>query len=683
MPTNRRTIIAWVLLASVCAGGGWSLVAGDLPKADFTFVNESEVKSVDPALITGQPEGRIAYCLFEGLVRKDPQTLEPLPAVAERWEISADKRTYTFHLREDAKWSDGSPVSARDFLYSWQRLLDPRTAAEYASQAWYIKNAHNSSRGGSGIEPGDAVEVELNLPTSAVNTRRGELLHGELVRIVERGNDERDYVVRIGAEAPSPILKDRPSQREGDNVVSTSASSTAPADTAAPSSNSMVPSPSLSPKYWVGELDLDGKEVTFRSTDDATAARSAPPEGVRWCRQVLLDFREVGITVIDDRTLEITLDSPTHYFLGLLGFYPLFPVNQKCVETYGTPGWTKAEHIVTNGPYRMEFRRIRDRIRMVKNEHYWDRDNIRLDVVDALAVESQTTALNLFLTNQADWVGDVPPTAMREMMKADPPRNDLNPAPFLSSYFYYVQTKRPPLDDLRVRKALSMALDRAEISSKLMPSGDPPSYSLVPPGLPGYQQQFADRGSPEEARRLLAEAGYPEGRGFPRLEIVTNTQESHMQIAELVRKQWQRVLGITTRTRNEEWGAYHSSLRQGKYDLARRGWIADYADPNTFLDLFLTDSEQNSTGWSNAEFDRLVKEAAQELDPNKRYRMLERAEAILLSELPMIPIYSYVSKNMVKPYVRGFYNNMCDEHFVRDMWIDHESTGPNEFMEGK
>jgi oligopeptide transport system substrate-binding protein len=215
-----------------------------------------------------------------------------------------------------------------------------------------------------------------------------------------------------------------------------------------------------------------------------------------------------------------------------------------------------------------------------------------------------------------------------------------------------------------------------------MPSGDPPSYSLVPPGIPGYQQQFTDRGSPDEARRLLAEAGYPEGRGFPRLEIVTNTQESHMQIAELVRKQWQRELGITARTRNEEWGAYHSSLRQGKYDLARRGWIADYGDPNTFLDLFLSHSEQNSTGWKNDEYDRLVMGAAKELDADKRYRMLEQAEAILLEELPMVPIYSYVSKNMVKPYVRGFYNNMCDEHFVRDMWIDHDTKGPNEFMGG-
>jgi oligopeptide transport system substrate-binding protein len=620
MPVNFRNLIASILFAALLAGMVWSLIGSDLPKADFTFVNESEVKSIDPALVTGQPEGRIVYSIFEGLVNKDPETLEPIPGVAERWTISDDGLVYTFYLRKNAKWSDGKPVTAHDFHYSWRRFLDPMTAAEYAYQAWYIKNARNYSRGGSGIEVGDAVEVELNMPPGSINTFRGEVLHGKLLRVVERGNDERDFVVKI-----------------------------------------------------------DGTEKTFRPTDDANA-KADPPEDISWCRQVLLDFNEVGVKVIDDHTLEVTLENPTHFFLGLLGYYPLFAVPQHCIEKYGRPDWIKEENIVSNGPYRVEFRRIRDRIRMVKNEHYWDRDNVKLETVDALAVESLTTALNLFLTGEADWVGDLPPTAVREMMQQKPPRDDLNPAPFLGSYFYYMQTARPPLDDMRVRKALSMALDREEISKRLMPSGDPPSFSLVPPGLPGYQMQSTFPENVKEAQRLLAEAGYPEGHGFPRLEILTNTQESHQQIAELIRKQWQRNLGITVRTRNEEWGAYHASLQAGQFDLARRGWIADYNDPNTFVDLFVTGGEQNSTGWSNKEYDRLVAGAAKELDAEKRYRMLEEAEHILLEELPILPIYSYVSKNMVKPYVRGFYNNLRDEHFVSRMWIDHDAKGPNEFM---
>lgn len=624
MSSTFRNLIACFLLGSLLLTAVWTTLGGGLPPADFTFINESEVKSVDPALITGQPEGRIAYSIFEGLIRNDPKTLEPIPGVAQRWEISEDRLEYTFFLREDARWSDGTPVTAHDFAYSWRRFLDPRTAAEYAYQAWYIKHAHNYSRGGSGIQAGDAVEVELNLPPDAINTRRGEVIYGKLVRIVPRSEDQRDFIVKIA-----------------------------------------------------------GKDTTFRPTDDSEAAKVQPPHGVRWCRQVLLDFHEVGIEVLDDRTLRITLENPTPYFLGLLGFYPLFPVNQRCLETYGAPAWTKANHVVTNGAYEIAFRRIRDRIRLVKSEHYWNRENVRLEVVDALAVESLTTALNLFLTDKADWIGDVPPPAMRELAREDPPRNDLNPAPFLSSYYYLINTRRKPLDDVRIRRALSMALDREELTSKLLPAGEPPSLSLVPPGIEGYHLQTAEPESAEEARRLFAEAGYPEGHGFPRLEILTNTHEAHQAIAELIRKQWQRVLGISVKTRNEEWGAYHTSMRQGKYDIARRGWISDYTDPNTFLNMFITHSEQNSTGWSNAKYDQFVEQASYEVDPQKRFRLLEQAERILLDELPLIPIYTYVSKNMVKPYVRGFYNNVRDEHYIWAMWIDRSLEQQNEFMRSR
>ena len=530
---------------------------------------------------------------------------------------------YTFQLRKEARWSDDSPVTAEDYAYSWRRFLDPRTAAEYAYQAWYIKKAHDYSRGGSGIEPGDSVEIELNLAPDAINTLRGEVVTGELVAIQPRGEEERDFVVK-----------------------------------------------------------LDGETVTFRPIDD-TDATAAPPEGVRYCRQVLLDFREVGIKVLGKHELQITLENPTPYFLELLGFYPLFPVNRRCLETHGQPGWTHADNLVGNGPFELEFRRIRDRIRLRKSNTYWNRDNIRLDVVDALAVESLTTSLNLFLTGKADWVGELPPTAVREMIKADPPRKDLNPQPFLCSYYYLVNTRRKPLDDVRVRRALSLAIDRQEACDTLLPAGEPPSLSLVPPGIPGYERQFAEQENVELARSLLAEAGYPDGRGFPSLEILTDTQEFHQALAQLIRKQWQRNLGIAVKTRNEEWGAYHSSLRKGEYDFVRRGWIADYNDPNTYIDMFVTGGEQNSTGWGSAEYDQLVEDAAKEPDDQVRMQMLQQAERILMDELPILPIYSYVSKNMVKPYVRGLYNNVQDEHYIGEMWIDYELDGPNEFMKSR
>ncbi len=625
MPVNPRTLIGWSMLGVLLASIAWATLGTSLPPADFTFINGTEIKSVDPAIVNGSPEQRIVTAIFEGLTRWHPETLEPIPALAESWEISEDQLTYTFHMREAARWSDGSPVTAHDILYSMRRFLGPRTVAEYAYQAWYLKNARRYSLGGRGIAPGDKVEVELNLPVDAINTLRGELLHGKLVSIEEIADTgEREFVVEV-----------------------------------------------------------DGSEQRFRPTDDQDAASNDPPTGIGWCRQVLLDFREVGIEVIDPLTLRMTLEAPTPFFLKLTGYYPLFPVNQKCVETYGSPLWTKPENLVTNGPFGIEFRRIRDRIRLVRSETYWNRDEVKLGVVDALAVDSYTTGLNLFLTGMADWIVTPPPAALRILLKEDPPRNDLNPTPFLGVYYYMLNTNRKPLDDLRVRKALSLALDREEITTKIMSAGETPCLSLVPPGIEGYETQESFEENPAEARRLLAEAGFPEGKGFPRLDILYNTSEAHQAIAELIRKQWQRELGISIKTRNEEWASYLSSQRQMQYNVSRRAWIGDYTDPNTFLDMFVTEGEQNNTGWSSEEYDRLIREAGHEFDPDKRFRLLEKAERILMDELPILPIYFYVSKNMVKPYVRGFYNNIQDVHPLWAIWIDRENDGPNEFMKVK
>ena len=624
MSLDARNIFAASAVVVFVAVVFGATMSSGLPPADFTFCNGTEVKSFDPAIVSGNPEQNILNCLFERLTQWDPETLEPMPGVAESWEISDDQLTYTFHLRDDALWSDGLPVTADDFYYAWRRFLGPRTAAEYAVLAWYIKNAHSYSRGGSGISPGDAVEVELNLPVDAINTLRGELLHGELISI-ENADD--------------------------------------------PESRTFL-------------VEIDGRQQQFIPVDDQDAVDEPPADG-HWCRQVLLDFREVGVKVLNSQTLEVTLESPTPYFLQLVGYYPFSPVNRQCVETHGTPQWTKPGNIVSNGPFTVEFRRIRDRIRMRKSATYWNRDAVRLNVVDALAVDSTSTALNLFMTGKTDWIQTAPPAALRILLSQKPPRNDINPAPFLGNYYYMINTTRKPLNDVRVRQALSLALDREEICTKIMAAGEMPAYSLVPPGMEQYQgEQCASRDS-EKARRLLAEAGYPDGKGFPRMDILYNTEESHQTIAELIRKQWQRELGIQIKTRNEEWASYLSSHRQMKYNISRRGWIGDYADPSTFLDMMVTGGEQNNTGWSNAEYDRLIAAAARETDPVKRMDIFRQSERILMDELPILPIYFYVSKNMVQPYVRGFYNNIQDVHPVWAMWIDHELEGPNELMRGR
>jgi oligopeptide transport system substrate-binding protein len=639
MLSSSRLIVPIAAAAAVVAAIAWALSGAQLPPADFTFCNGSEVKSLDPQIVTGQPENNMVNCLFEGLVRLNPETLEPMPGVAERWEVSDDRLTYTLHIREAARWSDGSPMTAHDFHYSLRRVLDPRTAAQYGYQSWYVKNAKKYASGGRAVRPGDEVEVELNLDPDEINTLRGKVLRGKLARVEDKSGAALD------AAAIDAAVKDAKLRLED----------------------------------WTFVVEIDGRERRFRYADDAPAAEHDPPAGSEWCRQVLLDFREVGSKVIDDRTLQLTLENPTPYFLNLLGFYPTFPVQRACVERYGSPQWTDPDKIVCNGPFVPEFRRIRDRTRLHKNAEYWNRDEVRLNTVDVLAVESVNTALNLYLTGKSDWNYDVTPAALRELLREKPPRPDVNPFPYLQSYFYMVNTTRPPLNDVRVRRALSMALDRDEITQKLLGCGERTAYSLTPPGIEGYVPPTCESENVEEARRLLAEAGYPDGRGFPTFTILYNTHEMHQSIAELIRKQWQRNLGITVRSRNEEFATYLNSQRVMDYDISRRGWNGDYADPNTFLDMYVTGNEMNNTGFGHPEYDALIAAAAREVDREKRMAIFVEAERMLMDELPIIPIYFYVSKNLVKPHVRGFYNNVIDQHFVWAMWIDREGKTPSPF----
>ncbi|MEX2169727.1 MAG: peptide ABC transporter substrate-binding protein [Pirellulales bacterium] len=618
------SILAVVLTLT---GVAWAVYHGRLPPADFTFNNATEIKSLDPALVTGVPEGRIIEGIYEGLVQLHPQTRQPQPGAAERWEISDDKLTYTFHIRKNAVWTNSDPVTAHDFVYSLRRFIDPRTASQYAYQAWYAKNAKRYTLGSAGIKPGDPVEVELNLEPGEVETKRGKLLHGTLVEIIEReGMDPKKY-------------------QPGDRVL---------------------------------VVEIDGKQHKFTSSDK----RGDLPKDLELCRQVLLDFREVGIRAVDDHTLVTELAYPTPFWLQLMGFYPLFPVNQKCIEEHGAPYWTYPENIVTNGAYDVVLRRVRDRVRLAKSDTYWDRDNVKLNTIDALAVEQQTTGYNLYELGEVDWIVDPPPVVLREKLKSGESLDDLNPSRQFGTYYYLLNTTRPPLNDPRVRRALVLALDRAEITRVATGAGEQPARSLVPPGLPQYQSQMHPEENIEEARRLFAEAGYPEGRGFPRLEILYNTHEQHQTVAELVRKQWQRALGITVVTRNQEWPTVLDAQNQLKFDVSRRSWIGDYLDPYTFLDMFVTGGENNNTGWSNAKYDQLITDAKVEPDEQNRLAMLAEAERILMEELPIVPIYYYVSRNMVKPHIRGFYNNLQDIHPLRAIWIDREGETPSDYAPG-
>lgn len=635
---NLRSLLPILAIVLVpLLGVAWSLTTSRLPPADLVFNNSTEIKTVDPALVSGVPEGRVINALFEGLVRLTPQNRLPVtggpkewPGVAERWEISDDRLTYTFYLRKSARWSNGDPVTAEDYHYSMRRFLSPITAAEYAKQGWYLKNGKKFNSAGAYLEPGDPVEVELNLKQGEHETKMGAMVKGTLIRkdpeIMPEDQEERDKIKQ---------------------------------------------------RFYV---DVDGEERCYVVGNPSRG--DAIPDDAFACRIVTLDFDQVGIRVVDSHTLVTELEGPTPFWLELLGFYPLFPVHRGCLEQYGAPSWTRPENIVTNGPYRIGFRRPRDRIRLVKNEEYWNHENVRLETIDALSVEKTTTGLNMYMSGDVAWIQEPPANLMRELMNSHPPRDDFNPAPQFGTYYYKINVDRGALDDKRVRQALSLAMDRKEIIRTAVRGPQGPAYHLVPPGVPGYISPECPPSDPERARELLAEAGYPGGNGFQSIEILYNTHEAHKAVAELVRKQWQQQLGITVTLRNEAWPAYQDRLRMTQYDIGRQAWIGDYIDPNTFLDLFVSDNENNQTNWSNKEYDRLIAAAEQERDEQIRFEYFEQAERILMDEMPLVPIYFYYSRNMVRPYVRGFYNNLQDMHPLHTLWIDHDAPGPNEFMRG-
>ncbi len=618
MPKTIRKLFPLVAFAALVSAIFWATSLGTLPPAEFTFNNGTEPKSLDPAQVTGSPEGRIVRALFEGLYRPNPETLEPLPAMALTANpdeiLSKDGRVYTFPLRTGAVWSDGQPVTAEDFRWSWQRLLHPETGSQYH----FVLSAYvvNAAKYNAGIvDPGDQVEIELpDRSRSQQLFPRGTMLYGKLLTI----------------ERPEALSLDTDSGGEA----------------------------SQNKRKWIYTVEIDGVARRFSQQ---------PPinDAVEKCRHVLLDFDQVGIRVLDPYRLEVELNSPTPYFLYLMQFYVTVPVNRSCIEQHGYPDWIRPENIVVNGPFQIDFRRLRDRVRLKKNEHYWDASSVQLQTVDALAVESSTTGLNMYLDGDVDWMPS-PPSEVIPQLEG---RRDYHSMSSLSIYFYRLNVTRKPFDDPLVRMALSRAVDRERICKSILRAGQEPAYSLVPPVLPHYSAAQAPEYNLEAARRLLAQAGYPGGRGLRSIEILFNTSDGHRKIAEAIQQDWQR-LGIDVRLRNLEWQTYLSTTRKMDYDVARAGWIGDYPDPNTFLDLFVTDGVQNETGWGNREFDQLIENATRESNPEKRMQILHRAEEIIMGELPVMPLYFYVSTNLVKPYVRGFFSNSQDLHPLISISID-------------
>ena len=464
---RRAFLIAAGLLVAVALV--WASVFESLPPAEFSLQNFSDPKTIDPGRATGDTESRIIFELFDGLLEMMPagdadpttglQPMSPQPAVASSYEISDDGRTYTFHLRQDAKWSDGSPLTSHDFAWSWLRMLHPATACEYAFQLHAIPYAQEFNQ--ATVNVGDRVEIELfdrpgESNSSEPNIQpfpRGTIRYGTLRNI--RKPDKP--VIRNGmskSDEESSLLTWQDQWVYDVDVVKTRS-----------------------------DADFDWDSTTEQQSFAADLSSPLANSDTIKTHGLLVAFDKLGgLETPDDHTFVVHLKDPVPFFLNLVAYYPMFPVNRACVEQHGSPLWTKAENIVSNGPFKLQTRRLRDRVRLVKNEHYYGADNVALNSIDFLSLEGENSALNMYETDQLQWVTQ-PPQSLLEVLRDRP---DYHSAPKLSIYFYRLNVARPPLDDVRVRRAIAMAIDRVQIVEQVAKGGQSPAYTLIPPGIARY-----------------------------------------------------------------------------------------------------------------------------------------------------------------------------------------------------
>ena len=491
--------------------------ASDTVKQELVFNLGADPETIDPTINTASEASTVILNAFECIMTLDEND-NAVEGAAESVEVSDDGLVYTIMLRKDGKWSDGEPVVADNFKYSWVRALTKENAAEYAYQLYYIKNAE---------------------------------------------------------------------------------------------------------KYYNGEATAD----------------------------------ELGINVIDDYTLEVTLEAPTTYFPQLLAFPTYAPLREDIVSA-DPEGWaTKPETYVTNGAFKLVQWDMKDQLVFEKNENYWNKDSIKLDKLTFKLVTDDTTAYSELQAGNFDVVNSVPTNEIEPGQEA----GLVHVSPKLGTYYFGInvgkqddmaEDVKTALSNKLVRQAINLAIDRQEIIDNVGKAEQVAAYSFVPEGIYNPDgTEFADKeyydpsdmdGNIEKAKELLKEAGYENGEGLPTIELMYNSEGAHKDICQILQENLAKI-GINIELANQEWAVFLNTRQQGGYEIARQGWIGDYSDPMTFLDLFVTGGGNNDSGYSNPEYDALIAAAKVETDPDKRKEQLREAEDILMDDMPILPIYYYTT----------------------------------------
>jgi oligopeptide transport system substrate-binding protein len=386
------------------------------------------------------------------------------------------------------------------------------------------------------------------------------------------------------------------------------------------------------------------------------------------------DFDQVGVKSIDKHTLQVNLKNPTPFFLGLLSHYSTWPVHKETVLKFGdiddrNGEWTRPGNFVCNGPFQLKTWELNNKIVVEKNPHYYDASMVQLNEIHYYPVSNVMTEDRMFRAGQLHLTSTLPSQKCPIYIEENP---NLRIDPYMGTYFYRINTENEVLKDVKVRKALAYSIDRQLLVDKVTKCGQIPAYSFTPPGTNGYQPTTEIPFDPVLAKSLLDEAGFSEENPFPKLEILFNTNEDHRKLALAIQQMWQINLGIEVELVNQDWKVYLNREMIGDFQISRAGWIGDYEDPNTFLDLMRPNRGNNKTGWENIEYDSLVEKANTINNQAERYELLYKAEEILIENMPVIPLYTYVRAYQLSPDVKGFSPHILDHHHPKFIYLERD-----------
>ncbi len=616
-------LVSLCLLAAGCASEGKTKYWGQVKVPNdnvLRYITGSEPESLDPQFVTGQPEARILIGLYDRLVEYHPKTMQPIPSMATHWEVSEDGLTYTFHLRKNGKFSNGDPIKAQDFEWSFKRALSPELASRYGFLGYDIKYG-------------------------------------------EQYNATKSFVKKNGK-----FLAEKP---EGEAL-----------DACTPEAEFCLAIPT------------DEESMTKLKTDDPkTAARV---EGAEF---IPVKPEDVAVKAVDDYTLVARLKQPAPYFVGLLTHQFFSALHRKTIEEFGKDSF-KAEHVVTSGAFKLESWDPYDQMTIVKDPNYWDAANVKLDKVQFYPMDEQTTMMNIYKAGRVDALyNHTVPAAWNDYIKQYKDEYMLHPEVTIEYYTFSVNKK--PFDNLDVRKAFSLSVNREnlEVFRKTVKK----SADFVPTIFPEYEKArtkvFAELSKkdgispaefekrmfdPASACEHMRKAGYNvvSGSGgkckvtdFPLdgVELTYNTAESNKAVAEFVQSQWKQNLGLTIPLKNMEFKTFLPYRSAIEYKgMARAGWVGDYMDPFTFLSQFYSEKNDSSTGWWKPEYDKMLDEANQTLDPTSRFEKMAAAEYFMIKDQPVIPLSVAGTNWMKKPYVKGLYPNPGTMHPWKFVYIEKD-----------